>query len=404
MAGHPAESGAVRSGRAGDPPAEAIVYVGGLGAGRYLEVGHVAELLRWEMSQRAGDRTARFTVRPTSVAAETVHRIERTDAGGTAGIVDVYAYQPQAVLDGEPEPAAALRRVATLALSVLAGILVWSTAAARSGRRTKSLPQMLQLVLCLLILMGLGAYFLTAVYALGDAVRLAVGSSSTATGITWPQWAVLTGSVGGLLAPNLRARLAESAELYQRVMRYIWTASGRNRLSGQLQALLNRVNERPEIRAIHVVGFSFGALVALDTLLPTSDRPAPIQQIRSLVTIGCPFELLQMLSPAYGRGRTPATPQPPNWINIYQPIDVLASTFGDANAGRTTPAGLLLADGTCHTPNRNIAWNTEFTLSAANFLMLPSMSAHGQYWDGPGSRSALGTVVDALYADTPTLR
>jgi pimeloyl-ACP methyl ester carboxylesterase len=264
---------------------------------------------------------------------------------------------------------------------------------------------MLQLLLCMLILLVLGAYFLTAVYAFADAVRLALRGSRTGSGpmISWPQWAVLTGSVAGLVAPNLRTRLAESGELYQRIMRYTWTGATRNRLTGDVQALLDRVNERPEIRSIHLVGFSFGALVTLDTLLPTSSRPAPIQQVRSMVTLGCPFEVIEMLSPAYGRGRTPATPQPITWVNVFQPIDVLASTFGGGR-GRTRPAGIALADGSHRRPDLNIAWNAEFTLTPVNFLMLPSLYSHGQYWDqDTGCRGALGVVVDALYAGTPVL-
>ena len=384
------------------------MFVGGLGGGRYMGSGHIAELLRWEMSQRAGDRTATFAVRQGSVAAEAVYQIERTDAAGTVAVVDVYGYQPRMVLDAESTPARALTRVITLALTVLAGVLIWTAAAARSSRRRKSAPQMLQLLLCLLMLFALGAYFLTAVYALVDALWLALRPSGNGPGsapvISWPQWAVLIGAVTGLLAPNLRTRLTEAGELYQRIMRYTWTASVRNRLTGDLQDLLDRVNQRPEIQTIHLVGFSFGALLALDTLLPTSGRPAPIQQIRSLVTIGCPFELIEMLHPAYGRARTPATPQPFTWINVYQPIDVLASTFG-AGHTRTRPAVPILADGTHRHPDMNIAWNAEFTLTPVNFLMLPSFYSHGQYWDqNTGCRSAFGSIVDALYSDTPALR
>jgi hypothetical protein len=223
-----------------------------------------------EMSQRAGDRTATFAVRPTSVATEVVHRIERTDATGTTGVVDVYTYKPKDALDAQSAPTAALRRVITLALTVLAGILVWCVAFVRSSRRAKSVPQMLQLVLCLLVLLVLGAYFLTAVYALVQAVVVAVqGSNGSSPLIAWPQWVVLGASVAGILLPNVRERLTESGELYQRMMRYIWTASTRNQLTGQVQGLLDRVNERPEIRAINVVGFSFGALIVLDTLFPS---------------------------------------------------------------------------------------------------------------------------------------
>lgn len=265
---------------------------------------------------------------------------------------------------------------------------------------------MLQLMLCLLVLLGLGTYFLTAVYALAEIGVIAVRGARNGPVISWPQWVVLTTSVVGVLLPHLRERLTQSSELYQRVMRYIWTASTRNQLSGQVQGLLDRVNQRPEIRAVHVIGFSFGALVVLDTLFPNNDRPAPIQQIRSMVTIGCPFDLIEMLNPAYARGRTAAIQQPTPWVNIYQPIDVLASSFNHGEHARPTAStGLTLTDGTQRKPDVNTTWNPQFRLTPANFLMLPSLSAHGQYWDcKTGARGALGIVVDALYANTPTLR
>ena len=398
---------------AAGPPADVIVFVAGLGDAEHMEAPHVAELLRWEMSQRAGDRTATFAVRPTSVAAEVVQRIERTDAGGTTSVVDVYTYKPKEALDQQSAPAAALRRVVTLALTVLAGIVIWCTAVVRSllrdrrRRRAKSIPQMLQLVLCLFILLVLGAYLLTAVYALVDAVLMAVrGSDRSGPLVSWPQWIVLAGSVAGILLPNLRERLTQSGELYQRMMRYIWTASTRNQLTGQVQDLLDRVNERPEIRKVVLVGYSFGSLIVLDTLFPAGNRPAPIQQVPSMVTIGCPFDLIRMLNPPYSEGRTAASPTPLQWINIYQPIDVLASNFADGDDKTPVAStGLKLADGTVRKPDTNNGWNSQTRLTPANFLMLASLSTHGHYWDGSTeSNTAFGLVVDALYSNTPALR
>jgi hypothetical protein len=394
---------------AADVPTEAIVFVAGLGDADHMEPAHIAELLRWEMSQRAGDRSATFAVRHTSVATDVVHRIERTDGSGTTGMVDVYGYKPKEILDAQPAPVAALRRVVTLALTVLAGIVIWCTAFFRSvgGHRAKSVPQMLQLMFCLLVLLVLGTYFLTALYALAEAVIVAMRDSNRGGPlIAWPQWVVLTASVSAMLLPNVRERLTQSAELYQRMMRYIWAASTRNQLTGQVQGLLDRVNERPEIRAVHVVGFSFGSLLVLDTLYPAVDRPAQIQQVHSMVTIGCPFDLIRMLNPPYAQNRTAATRGPARWTNIYQPIDVAASNFADGDdATQSASTGLHLTDGTVRKPDVNIGWNMQSRLTPANFLMLASLSTHGQYWDGSMvSRSALGLVVDALYADTPALR
>src|SRR5262249_35043006 len=153
----------------------------------------------------------------------------------------------------------------------------------------------------------LGMYFLTALYALAEAVVVAMRSSNHGDPlIAWPQWVVLSASVAAMLLPNVRERLTQSAELYQRMMRYIWAASTRNQLTGQVQALMDRTSGRPEIRPGQVVGSSFGALLVLDPLSPAVARPAPVQQVHSMVPIGCPFDLVRMLNPPYAQGRTAA--------------------------------------------------------------------------------------------------
>ena len=58
-------------------------------------------------------------------------------------------------------------------------------------------------------------------------------------------------------------------------MSYLWVAGPRNNLRGELLTLLERASERDEIDRIHLVGFSFGSLVAIDMVLPASARPPP---------------------------------------------------------------------------------------------------------------------------------
>ena len=56
-------------------------------------------------------------------------------------------------------------------------------------------------------------------------------------------------------------------------------------------------------------------------------------------------------------------------------------------------------------PDRNVAWNPDITLNAANFLVLRSLSVHAQYWDASATaRSAIGMVVSEIAADAPLFR
>ena len=397
---------AVRIAQTTTLPSDAVVFVSGLGGAEKLDIGHFAALLCWEMNLRAADRTATFSVTPTSVDTDAVHRIERLDATGRKSIVDVYGYNPKASLDGQETKAGSFGRVMTLGLSVLAGILVLAgTSIGRS--KPKSLPQVIQLIFCLFVLLVLGAYFLMAVYALAQAVYLALpGGGAGRPWVSWPQWIVLTTAVVGALLPNLRERLNHSADLYLRMMRYVWTSGMRNQLTGEVEHLIDRINERPEVNNVHVVGFSFGSLIALDTLYPGGSRhAAQAQQVRTLTTVGCPFDLIRMLRPPYASGRTRATQDTPRWINIYEPLDVLASNFGPGDQVREDAAvGISLTDDGVVKPDVNAAWNEQSRLDLASFLMLRSLSIHSEYWDRDRtSRNALGILVHHVYGGTPVL-
>ena len=52
--------------------------------------------------------------------------------------------------------------------------------------------------------------------------------------------------------------------------------------------------------------------------------------MRTIATIGCPFDLVRMLVPAYPAGRRKGTDGDPHWVNVYTPTDLLASNFADA--------------------------------------------------------------------------
>jgi pimeloyl-ACP methyl ester carboxylesterase len=78
------------------------------------------------------------------------------------------------------------------------------------------------------------------------------------------QGIVIIGAVLGALLPGARDQLSSAAEEYLRVIRYLWVAATRNNLRGEVLTLIERVSERPEIDGIHIVGHSFGSIVAVN--------------------------------------------------------------------------------------------------------------------------------------------
>jgi hypothetical protein len=115
---------------------------------------------------------------------------------------------------------------------------------------------MLQLLFCLVIWLCLGMYFLTAVYTLAQALTVALSGVGGTPLIRWPQWIVLGSAVAAILIPGVRDKLVEMAEIYQGAIRYLWNSRTRNRLTGELQDLLDRINRRPEVKNLHLLGFS----------------------------------------------------------------------------------------------------------------------------------------------------
>ena len=269
--------------------------------------------------------------------------------------------------------------------------------------------QMMQLLICLAILLGLVAYFGAAVIALVQLIltRYTSEAGASAPMITWPQVVVIVGAVLGTLTPGLRRQWFTAAEQSLKMMRYLWVAGPRNSLRGEVLALIEHASERDEIGRISIVGFSFGSLVAIDTLFPASKAPtARMERVTSLATIGCPFDLVRMLQPHYYENRFAPDGQDRPWINIYDPVDVLGSNFrDDGKEGSASKGVTIRGTGAVRQPTGNIPWNSGQPLTLISGLMLASVRAHAQYWGpNPRAETALGLLAAELFCGTPTLR
>ncbi len=389
---------------------DVVVYVSGLGSGQQSQPDLVANLLCAEIDKRCDDPSASFAVERVPTEPDNYHRIQKTTAHGSEPVLDIYVvnpFKPEGVASTTP-----LRRVVSLALTVAAGFWILCIGGLfRRGNRAKSLGHKLQLAYCLLALATMVIYLVVLVWALSEAIARQV-SHSPATGLSLPQWIVLIGAVLGALYPNFRANLTEAAVLYQKMMQYIWTSELRNDAAGTVRGLVDRINRRSGIDRIHLVGFSFGSLVVLDTVLAQSSQvPAPLQNVHSMTTIGCPFDMVRTLRPTYAEGRSLALKKPPAWVNIYAPIDALGSDFQDSprrfrrrGKGGHGAAPVIAVDrwSDCHP--RNETWNADITLDPVNFLMLTSLTSHLTYWSpNIESDSAWGIAVQRLLEDRSAL-
>jgi hypothetical protein len=212
----------------------------------------------------------------------------------------------------------------------------------------------------------------------------------------------------------------------------------RPEVAGQPRALIERVaeqttavktkqaggtevaNQVPLYRPVHVIGYSFGSLVAIVSLFPFNQVPPDRYAIiDAFVTIGCPFDLIRTYFKEYPvpgplgspgqdtpspysyfdrRGALPNAPR--RWLNVYCLSDVMSANFRDdeqvdqpeAHVGiGLSPEGeqrrraVAAAQGPVRPENRHFIgpFNAAST-TWWDLLTLYGNRSHAGYW-GPGA-------------------
>jgi hypothetical protein len=145
------------------------------------------------------------------------------------------------------------------------------------------------------------------------------------------QSVVLTFTVLGLtVRVSLKEVLSRMSTTTTCASSYLAYGIGRNELVGHLARLLDHVGSREvKYRNVHLVGYSFGSIVALDCVYQDSDVSAAFDQVSTLSTIGCPADFIRTYWRDYFVDRHEAKHAPGKWVNVYAPRDVLASNFAD---------------------------------------------------------------------------
>lgn len=220
------------------PPPDAVVFVSGLGTKEFLDPSHIAEAVCSALRTRATDSEVDFVSTSEVIVdanrplldGQTVHRIVRREGTKAVPVLDVLRVAPRDILGVPPTSEVPLRRVLRILPVVVAGTLILLGAAFGANRRAKSIPQLLQLLICFAILFVIGAYVLIAIWALVTAV-ITVTQGETPV-IAWPQWVVLGTTALVALLPNWQSNLTQAAEIYLRMIRHVWSARSRDVVVG----------------------------------------------------------------------------------------------------------------------------------------------------------------------------
>jgi hypothetical protein len=192
---------------------------------------------------------------------------------------------------------------------------------------------------------------------------------------------------------------------------YLRMAYRKPAVLGQAAALLEHIAEKKEAyRQVHMVAYSFGSLVALDILFPHLRPWVRLGTVKSLVTIGCPFDLVRTYWPEYFERRNRQPGVPTQWINIYAPLDVFGSNFRDDTEVAAAEHGITVGGENAETvvPTSNIAYDLGLQTSQLKLLDIfttKGIRIHSFYWTGDDAPevSCLDHVAAELYRDDPLL-
>jgi hypothetical protein len=218
---------------------------------------------------------------------------------------------------------------------------------------------------------------------------------------------ILLTAIGLLSKNDWKRKLSSVATQYLSVYQYIRGGEIRPELRGQVESLLSEIaRRRPEYENIHVVAFSFGSILVLDSCFPPTTRAMLWDEVETLTTIGCPFDLIRTLWPGYFRSRQLADGAAPRkWCNIFMLNDILGANFRNDELARPAEEGIE-ADASggkgVRKPDDNIHFEVgvvEDGTSWLNVIELFGFQAHGLYWghDNQSEANCFNEVVKFLF-------
>lgn len=243
-------------------------------------------------------------------------------------------------------------------------------------------------------------------------------SSNAADRVYTPRWlhwmqvlVVLFTSFGLITKIDFKQVLARLSAGMTCANNYLTMGQRRDVLCGQVEALLNYLEEKQnqgqgqKYRTVNIIGYSFGSIIAIDTLFPVNEPVTILKRVDTLITIGCPFDFIRTYWPTYFNNRNPWLSVPAKWINVYTPADVLASDFVDERDRKNPtvqPRGIQVQQGKEIMP-KNIIYGDRRALSEYSFFekfSLFGFKAHDCYWTEESfGNSCFNQIIAEVYAD-----
>jgi hypothetical protein len=422
---------------------DAVIYIPGLVDTRQDQTAiEVARRMAAAMNRQATSGEASFFISEGNDESYGSYKtqmvtIARRDRDLVTPVLDLYTLDYPELLTGGLRRRNIFPLTISLALTLLSNVGRVLRSMFRPGKTVREKFQFLFVILIflvialymLLLVVTLVATVVDGVAALSgaqsnlmvDLLNLtegnfsAVGNSIHLT----PKWlyylqvlTIVTGALGIFTKFDLTNTLAAASAELASTLNYLTFGENATLISGQFSALLEHLHEKDKSEVIynqiHVIAFSFGSIVAMDSLFsiyPLSDR---LNSICTFVSIGSPFDIIRTYFPDYFTHRQSKPNVPAHWFNIYEPADVLGSNFMDEGRnGKSNPHGIQMESGDERIPE-SIRFGKPRRLedySLFEQLTLIGLQNHARYWvrGSVNDVSAFDLVVSRIYQDTPVL-
>lgn len=169
-----------------------------------------------------------------------------------------------------------------------------------------------------------------------------------------------------------------------------------------LQLIMDALLDEDPERKIHVFGYSFGALIALDFMFPRTkmyerevDERLP-HAIQSLSTVGCPADFVRLYEPDYLANREPLK-DALRWTNIFIAADVFGSNFVDSDdTSEPKVVELPTAAALRTSAHTSYRYTDQVLGSWLDILLRRGFTSHVEYWGEPAESGCIHLVLKTV--------
>ncbi|SED09499.1 hypothetical protein SAMN04489727_6384 [Amycolatopsis tolypomycina] len=357
-----------------------ILFLPGLATSEENSSARIAELLAYKANLRKGTYTIEKIGSPSTDLLDG-RRIVRTDTANPIPVVDIHTVEYRTNLDPiGPEIGVARRVWLNFTYVLHAG---WPVIGAVKRRRNgvtawkaaKTWRAKLQIalgVVALTFLIGTMLFSIWALLQAADVVPEVILPTSLSSA-----WRLGIGGVALLVLARFKSIAEQAAPFLRQMVEYTQNEMHASSATLPLAAAVDAVIEEDANRRIHLVAHSFGCLVAYDFLYPCLDLEPDLDRrhkksIRSLVTMGCPLDVVRLYEPRYLLRKRGVRVPTLKWTNVFIPADVFGSDLPGGNQDADVDPLLDIDVTSCKF--------TEEELTLWTALRWKDFASHNDYW------------------------